>query len=101
MSTQADLRIPCHCSQCSKAPNGYIYQTRQLIHKHTQNDHKQLALRPVPRPTERTTQDQDVMVQLDDPVNANANPTSKPAEPFENDPSDDKDYDGPFYDGDE
>ncbi|KAF8223670.1 hypothetical protein L208DRAFT_1426005 [Tricholoma matsutake] len=96
MSTRAKLHIPCRCSQCSKAPDGYIYQTRQLICKHTENDCKQLTLRPAPHVTERTTQDQGLSVDLDGPVNAN--PVFNPAEPVENDPRDNEHYNGLFDD---
>jgi hypothetical protein len=94
MSTRAEVHITCRCSRCSKAPDGYIYQTRQLICKHTQNDCKQLALRPVPHLTERTTRDQGLLVELDGPVNAN--PVYNPAKPVENDPRDDNDNESPL-----
>ncbi|KAH0578476.1 hypothetical protein H2248_003622 [Termitomyces sp. 'cryptogamus'] len=33
-SLRGALRVPCFCDACKKHPNGFVYQTKQLVKKH-------------------------------------------------------------------
>ncbi|KAG6862952.1 hypothetical protein C0991_009267, partial [Blastosporella zonata] len=52
MSSRAPVsRITCRCSQCSKTPEGFRYQTKSTIRKHKKNDEQCARLAQLTEPS--------------------------------------------------